>query len=272
MKRTLTVVSIKELPDGWQEDFPFEALSVKPSRRLVFGEKDFDDAGRQLKVSDGWVNQVAEAQRLVPPGVEVHVWEWFPAKTPAEGKAFGERMGKLCAKHGIKRFKIDAEAEWAGVEGFAKTDAPYATLFEFASQFYLFAPEDCELWFNGFSWAATSDGRKLYDLELLKVFKGRLVMTHGTDAGSLLKSGRSKLSKWPGIPVVMQMGVGRIDSQGAVWGFWPVYKKLLAEYEKLTGKPLTEVDWYFGNGAKSRYFGDTPNYPALVKCARELVA
>lgn len=258
MKRTLTVVSIKELPPGWQADFPFEYLSVKPNRKLLPGEPAVQG------VSKGWVDQIAEAKRLVPPEVQVHVWEWFPAKNPAEGKAFGERMGKLCARHGIKRFKINAEAEWAGVEGFARTAEPYATLFEFASQFYIFAPEDCELWFNGFSWSATSDGRKLYDVDLLKAFKGRLVMTHGTDPGSLLKSARDKLAKWPTIPVIMQMGVGRRDDQGRVWGFWPTYKRIISEFK------FTEVDWYFGNGAKSRYFEDSPEYPALVKCAREL--
>lgn len=264
MKRTLTVVSVKELPEGWRQDFPFEALSVKPTRKLLLRERaPLDAAGHPLAVSGGWVNQIAEAQALVPPGVEVHVWEWFPARTPAQGKAFGERMGKLCAKHGIKRFKINAESEWAGVEKFPPTSEPYATLFEFVAQFYIWAPEDCELWFNGFSWSRTSDGRKLYDADLLKAFKGRLVMTHGTNRASLLKSGRDKLSKWPGITVVMQMGVGRRDKDGTTWGFWNEYKTLIREFK------FTELDWYMGNGAKSRYFEDTPEYPALVKCARE---
>ena len=271
MKRTLTVVSLKELPPGWQDDFPFEYLSVKPNRRLLFGEKDFDDLGHQLRTSDGWVDQIAEAKRLVPPGVEVHAWEWFGARNVAEGKAWGQKHGKLATKHKLKRFKVDAEAEWSGGDGFPETTEPYATPFEAVVQFYLFAPENCELVFNGFSWARSSFGHKLYDEDLLRSFTGgRLVMTHGTNRAALGKTARAKLKAWPGIPVIMQMGVGRKAKDGAIWGFWDVYKGVLRDYEKLTGRPLAEVDWYMGNGAGYRYFTDSPDYPAIVKCAREL--
>jgi len=274
MKRTLTIVSLKELPAGWQQDFPFECLSVKPFRRLLTKEKaPLDMNGHPLAVSSGWVDQIAEAKALVPAGVEVHVWEWFGAKNVAEGKAWGQKYGRLATKHSIKRFKIDAEAEWSGGDGFPETKEPYATLLEAVQQFYLYAPEDCELVFNGFSWSRSSFGHKLYDMDLLKLFTGgRCVMTHGTEPQGLLRSGRTKLAAWPGIKVVMQMGVGRKDSTGRIWGFWSVYKRLLAEYKDLTKSELTEVDWYLGNGAGYRYFTDSPEYPALVKCAREVGA
>lgn len=272
MKRTLTVVSLKELPEGWESDFPFEALSVKPYRKLILKERaPLDETGHPMAASGGWVDQIAEARARVPKGVEVHAWEWFGARNVAEGKAWGQKYGKLAARHKLRRFKVDAEAEWSGGDGFPETIEPYATLFEAVVQFYLFAPEDCELVFNGFSWSRSSFGHKLYDNDLLRSFTGgRCVMTHGTDEAALLKSGRSKLSSWPGIKVVMQMGVGRRDDKGRVWGFWPVYQQLMREYPKLTGTELTEVDWYFGNGARDRYFNDSPDYPALVKCAREV--
>lgn len=258
MKRTLTVVDLKELPKGWQSNFPFEYLSVKPNRKVIGKNKE----GRS---SVGWVDQIAEAKRVVPTGVEVHAWEWFPATTVAEGKAFGERMGKLCTLHGLKRFYIDAEAQWSGGEGYPATKEPYATLFEFAVQFYLWAPEGCQLWFNGFSWSRASSGAKLYDADLLRCFAGRCVMTHGTDRVSLLKTARSKMSSWPGIKVIPQFGVGRKDkATGAVWGFWDVHKKILDEF-----KP-DEVNWYMGNGAGDQYFGGHKDHPPLVECAREV--
>jgi hypothetical protein len=249
MKSTLTIINLKELPSGWQKEFPFDFLSVKPTRKV-------------LGIP---VDQIAEAKKKVPAGVDIHVWEWFPATTPLEGQRFGERMGKLCLKHNIKRFKINAEAQWAGVDKFPRTADPYHTLLEFVTSFRLFAPDDCELWFNGFSWSRTSDGRKLYDEQLLNLFDGRLVMTHGTNAGALVRSGEAKLAKWPKIPMIMQAGVGRVDAQGATWGFWASYKALI---RKVPG--MKEIDWFFGNGAQARYFQNSKHYPALVTCAKEV--
>ena len=101
----LTIIKVSELPKGWREDFPFSALSVKP-------------------------NQAALARSLLPKGKELHLWEWAPFKTPEQGRAWGRRMALECAAHGATRFYVNAEAEWSGVEGFPRTEAPYASMIE----------------------------------------------------------------------------------------------------------------------------------------------
>lgn len=224
MKHILTPISIDELPSGWQKDFPFAALSVKPYK-------------------------AAAACALLPAGVELHLWEWASFKTPEQARDWGAKMGLACAKYGATRFYIDAEAEWSGEENFAPTKEPYRNLAEAVAAFYLACPEGCELAYNGFTWSRTKDNRKLHDRDLIKTFHAWVPMIYGAledeKFGFVAKLDKYNIEGQLKIPMLY---AGRYDKDGKFIGQdWKVQKKLLLAY-----KPV-ECAWYFGNGSKSRW-------------------
>lgn len=248
MKTILTIIKLSELPEFWYKDFPFDALSVKPS--------------------------IAKQARLLlarvpaPAHPELHLWEWFPCRTPNEGTTWGRKMAEACVAHSATRFYVNAEAEWSGVERFARTDDPYETLLAAMTAFYLHAPDGCELFYNGFSWARTSDGRKLHDAAMMRAFAGWCPMIYGTSPGTIVEGFRSKLNKYrkdcPSQIRTAMVGVGRVDREGRRWGFWEPTVRAARAME------ADELAFFFGNGARSRYFEDADHHPALVKCAREV--
>lgn len=238
----LTIIKMSELPAGWNKDFPFSALSVKP-------------------------NQAALAKTYLDrmnPRPKLHLWEWAPFKDETSAKAWGRKMALACATFGATRFYVNCEAEWSGVEGFPRTDNPYANLFECMVSFYLHCPEGCELVYNGFSWARTSDGRKLHDADLIRGFYAWCPMIYGTSPRAVVQGFATKLDKYKGVKRIPMIGVGRIDKDGAVWGHWPETLAAIRRH-----KP-DEVAFFFGNGAKPRYFESHPYHPSLVACAKEL--
>lgn len=243
MKSILAIIKLSELPEFWYKNFPFDALSVKPT-------------------------VAAKARLMLPVGKELHIWEWFPCKTPTEGRAWGQKMAEACARHGATRFYINAEAEWSGVEKFERTNDPYNTLLAAMEGFYLFAPDGCQLFYNGFSWGRTSDGRLLHDADLMRAFHGWSPMCYGTSAVTVTGHILNKTNKYvKGAPATIRcpmVGVGRVDDKGQRWGHWT---STLAALKQVRAD---EVAFFFGNGAKSRYFTDEDHHPALVNCVKDL--
>lgn len=225
MKHILAPITIDELPLGWAKDFPFHALSVKPMK-------------------------AAAAVKLLPPGVELHLWEWCSFRNQIEARAWGTKMGLECAKYGAKRFYMDAEGEWAGSEGFPITANPYTNLLEAVTAFFLSAPTGTELAYNGYDWSRTSDGRKLLDKDLVKLFHAWVPQIYSALSdkrfGFAAKLARYDIPNQLRVPMLY---AGRYDkTSGAFIGnSWKEQKALIEKH-----KP-PEVAWYFGNGSKSRY-------------------
>lgn len=245
---------MSELPEGWESDFPFAALSVKPSQA----------SGAKLALDK------INSKRATGHKVELHLWEWCDFTNKDTARAFGKKMALACLTYGATRFYANAEAQWAGVEDYAYTAEPYQNMSEFMVMFYLLCPEGCELVYNGFSWARTSDGRKLHDAYMIRGFNGWCPMIYGTSAANIVRGFDVKLAKYstttPNTKRIPMIGVGRIDEQGAVWGYWRETFKAIQRHR------CEEVAFFFGNGAKSRYFGSHKDHPALVLCAKELAA
>lgn len=243
MKSILTIIKLRELPEFWYKDFPFDALSVKPA-------------------------VAAKARLMLPAGKDLHIWEWVPCKTPAEGRAWGQKMAEACRRHGATRFYVNAEAEWSGVEKFPRTEDPYGTMLAIMEGFYLFAPDGCELLYNGFSWARTSDGRLLHDDAMMRAFHGWAPMCYGTSVDTVTGHILTKTNKYKkGAPSLVRspmVGVGRTDDKGRRWGHWA---STLAALRKVNAD---EVNFFFGNGARNRYFTDESHHPALVNCVKDL--
>lgn len=255
MKKVLTVIDYRELPAGWEADFPFDALSIKPTVRLV----------KDGKI--GWVDQIGPVSKLLPKDKQLYLWEWAGFKTPEEATEFGKHIGQLCMAHEIPRFYLDGEIEMYGSGKYKGVVNPYHNLIEFLTSFYLWAPENIELVWNGFSWDRNEFGQKVYDDQLLKLsFDMNCIMCYGVKREDILETTRAKFKKRrEGPPISPMFGVGRIDKDdGDIWGFWDTHKKLLEELAP------SEVHWFFGNGCKSQYFVGHKDHPALVKCAREL--
>lgn len=224
MKYILAPITIDELPLGWEKDFPFHALSVKPMK-------------------------AAAARKLLPPGVELHLWEWCSFRNQLEARAWGTKMGLACAQHGAKRFYMDAEGEWAGSEGYPITANPYTNLLEAVTSFFLAAPAGTELAYNGYDWSRTSDGRKLLDKDLVKLFHAWVPQIYSalTDKrfGFAAKLARYDIAGQLRVPMLY---AGRYDKGGQFVGqSWKEQKTMIEMH-----KP-PEVAWYFGNGSKSRY-------------------
>lgn len=233
MKHVLAPISTKELPDGWEANFPFYALSVKP-----FG--------------------AAAALALLPKDKELHLWEWADFTNKEEARAWGKKMAGYCAKYKAKRFYINCEAEWAGMHGYPWTSEPYQNLVEAVASFILHAPEDTELVYNGFSWSRTDDGRKLHDKDLIKLFDAWCPMIYQKTRRELDETIK-KLDKYkiPGQKRIPMFYAGRYE-HGVFNG-----QKVQDLADLVAQSKPDEVAWYFGNGSKSRYFELVAELPMI---------
>jgi len=202
-------------------------------------------------------------------GCERHAWEYLEFKSEAEAQREGARLGLQCGKHKIKTFWANAEAGTAGTKPYAKIEQPYKNLLAFIRAFRAAAPTYTKLGFNGFSWQRTSDGRKLHDADMMKLFDFWCPMNYGIRGADVEDHWLSKCFKYkktnPALPIVPMIGVGRKDAQGNVWGHWHTHKRLLLSRPEVQG-----VSWFFGNGAKMQMLEGHAEHPALVKCAAEL--
>lgn len=242
MKLVLTLIRLDEVDDLATLGY-FDAVSLK------FNQYNL----KTYALLDGY-------------GVERHAWEWADFGSPNQAKARGRQHGLACFKHGIKEFYINAESQWAGTGRFPKTENPYHNMVVYVEEFRIHAPADCKLIYNGFSWNRTSDGRRLHDDKLISRFDGWCAMNYGTTKETLEKHWEHKTFRYKdtGVKCYAMVGVGRIDNQGRVWGYWDTHRKLLLETQP------DGVCWFFGNGARNQMTEGHIDHPPLVNCADQL--
>jgi hypothetical protein len=201
-------------------------------------------------------------------GADRHLWEYLVFNSVAKAEAEGKKWGQMCHRHQIKVFHANMEAGVSGTDPYPKYPNPYEAILTFVRAFRAHAPSFTKLWYNGWTWAATSDRRKLHDSSLMKQFDGWNPQIHGTAPSNILDTWDVKAFKYkktvPELPSIPMIGVGRVDSEGKRWGFWAAYKKKILDTE------IDGVDFYFGNGAKHRMLQTLPHFPALVECVDEL--
>lgn len=229
MKHVLTPISISELPVGWEKNFPFSALSVKPFK-------------------------AAAARALLPKGIDLHLWEWASFTSIETARAWGKKMAEHCAAYGATRFYIDFEAEATGEGKFPIVKEPYKNLLEAVTAFHLHASADVELVYNGFTWSRTEDGRKLHDADLMKLFDAFCPMIYQETRAELDNKQFgfvAKLDKYknvPGLKRIPMVYAGRyVDGKY-------IGQKASDLIDKVIETKPDEVAWYFGNDSKSRYF------------------
>lgn len=249
MKRIgLTIVKETELP---HRDGTLEYL------------KAFDSINAKLGAYSRGFGKVIDAV-----GAERHLWEYLEWNNVAKAKEAGEHWGKMCHLHKIKVFHANMEAGTSGTAPYAYYPNPYECAEAFVKAFRAAAPTYTKLWYNGWTWASTSDRRKLHDYALMKQFDAWNPQNHGTSRAPIARYWDSKCFKYkkslPSLLTIPMIGVGRVDSDGAVWGFWDTYKKLLRDTE------VDGVDFYFGNGAGPRMLGYLPHFPSLLEAVEEL--
>ena len=227
IRNILAPITVGELQPGWEsQDFPFDALSVKPIK-------------------------AATARALLPKSKDLHLWEWFGAKNRFDSRVWGEKMANYCAKFCATRFYINCEAEWSGsAEGFPFVAEPYANLMEAVLAFRAHAPAGTELAYNGFPWNRNSAGQKLHDADLIKTFDQWVPQIYSAlydkQSGFIAKTDKYKaLTSVARVPMLY---AGRFGTDGKFIGQdWRDQKALIG----ISG--VREVAWYFGNGSKPRY-------------------
>lgn len=228
----LTIISPKELPPGWEKD------------------------------ADAFAAISARLDALPATPLATQGWAWVRARDVHEASKEGRAHGLACAKYGLTRWYANAEAEWAGVERFPRTPAPYAALRAYALAWRIYAPPECELAYNGFSWNRTSDGRRLHDRVLMGAFDVWSPMCYA----AVERTAVDKIRKYPDLRPCPMFGVGRIDKNNQVWGRWEETRAVL----DATG--VDEFAWFFGNGARAQFYEGHRDHPPLVRIARGLAS
>ncbi|MEK9721974.1 MAG: hypothetical protein VW405_00640 [Rhodospirillaceae bacterium] len=246
MRPILTIFDLGNFPKGWEQEMSrFAAVSVR------------DDCLPRYKRAMLLAGSAHEN--------ELQGWAWVRARTVQEAQEEGRKHALLCASYGLTRWYVNCEAEWAGVERFPKTPTPYKALRAYAMAWRIYAPSECQLAYNGFSWARTSDGRKLHDAALMQAFDVWAPMVYGNDREGIRRSFPGKVNKYPFLQPCPMLGVGRVEKgDGSVWGYWDVHAELLEAHK------VREFCWFFGNGAKDQLLTGHRDHPALVRIARHV--
>jgi hypothetical protein len=258
-KPELVITSWKEsqLPSGWApaaKAAGFDAVSKK----IVHTDSAFrpNEAGR--------VFAAADAAGLARMG-----WGWHHIRNPEEAIAEGQAAAAIAKSLGVGTYMVNAEKMWAGVEGEPATPNPPRELSTFVDAFRSVAP-GVRLYFNGFSWTKTSDGRPLLTAEVLRKFDGFAPMNYGTSPKTIAKKFRSRRARARelGIDYAPMVGTGRVSNTGQVWGFanptggHPGLLELIAE------DPPELVAFWYGAGSKDMLMQGSQANPSLINVAK----
>jgi len=264
----LTLISEKELPEPLVKVNPF--LSIFKADPRIEYLKYFSAVNVKFAAYDRGFGKVID-----DAGCERHAWEYLEMSTPDEAERLARSIGARCTKHRIKVFNVNSEAGWSGtdpyvyVRGGAKYANPYETMKTFLRTLRLCAPTGMKIWYNGWSWQFTSDGRKLHDATLMEQFDAWSPMVYATSPIKLDENWMGRVYKYvkriPSQPVIPMVGVGRVADNGAVWGFWIKQRELLTQRAGVGG-----VSFFFGNGAKPQMLQGHSKHPALISCVRDL--
>jgi hypothetical protein len=213
----LTVRLAQHMESCWADALAaFDAISPK----LLDGASRYDEGFGET----AW----AMGEAL---GCERHAWGYhylrdrrYPSvddANAARARLEGEAAGRLCERHGVQVYWCNAEKHWAGVAGEPRTADPPGAMLAFVAGFRQCAPTTL-LYFNGFSWAKTSDGRPLCTDQVLAAFDGFAPMVYGTTRRTIAKKWRRRYPRLRRTALAQfapMVGTGRIGKHGETWGF-----------------------------------------------------
>lgn len=257
----LTLISEKELPvptetQGWMARF----LTLDP--RVVY-LRHFSAINLKFVGYDRGFGKVIDQA-----GCERHAWEYLVMRSLEQAEKLARVLAAKCTQHRIRVFNANAEAGWSGTDPYEAYPNPYYVMQRFIQVFRTCAPTYTQLWYNGWSWAQTKDGRRLHDAALVSLFDAYSPMNYGTSAEEIEEHWEGKCFKYldrlPQCPVIPMTGCGRVDDKGRIWGDWKVHKQLL------TTTPVAGWSIFFGNGARTQMLGGHVRHPALVACVQDL--
>lgn len=245
MRTVLTLIKISELPKNTPTD-PlgyFDAVSLKLA---------------------SWTG--AFGRRLDRLNIERQGWDWIdPEGTTPE--ILGKRHGLSCRKWKLRTFYANCEIDWSN------SPAPYNFLVRYVKAFRAYAPSDTKLAYNGFSWDTNSRHLKLHDKVLMKMFDIWAPMNYGTSRAAIAEHWAAKVYKYSmldHLEIYPMVGVGRIDKDGKVWGFWSDGSDGPGLRTLLLNSNIDGVCFFFGNGAKEQLLVGNMYHPALVRVADEI--
>lgn len=258
-KPQLVITSWQEaqLPAGWAaaaSSSGFDAVSKK----VMHG-------------ADPWRPQ--EARRVLSAGdaagLDRHGWGWHYLRSPLEALEEGQAAGETSSALGLRAYWVNAEKDWAGVEGAPVTANPPRELKTFVDAFRASAP-GVKLIFNGFSWARTSDGRPLLTPEVLSLFDAFGPMSYGTKRSTIANKyrTRSRRAKTLGLEFAPMVGTGRVDPGGNVWGFAESGPGGPGLLELVREDPPDYLAFWYGAGSRDMLTEGSAANPPLVAVAR----
>jgi hypothetical protein len=257
----LTLISEKELPQPSAQLGLLNRILTKDPRVVYL--KRFTAVNVKFAAYDRGFGKVIDQA-----GCERHAWEYLEMRSLEQAEKLAKKLAAKCFQHKIKVFNANAEAGTSGTDPYPPYSNPYYVLQHFVKVFRLCAPSYTELWYNGWSWSVTGDGRRLHDAPLISLFDAWCPMNYGTTAEKIEENWEGKCFKYsrrlPDLRVIPMLGVGRIDDKGKTWGFWSTHRRLL------TSTPVSGVSFYFGNGAKPQMLIGNKKHPALLSCVQDL--
>jgi hypothetical protein len=260
-KPELVITSWKEsqLPAGWAPTAKaagFDAISKK----VVHGANPW----RPGEAASVFAK--ADAAGLGRMG-----WGWHNIRNPSEAIAEGENAAAVATSLNLGTYMVNAEKMWAGVEGEPATANPPRELSTFVDAFRAKAP-GVRLYFNGFSWTKTSDGRPLLTAEVLSKFDGFAPMNYGTHPKTIAKKFRSRRTRARnlGLDYAPMMGTGRVSDSGAVWGFANPTKGHPGLLELITEDAPEMVAFWYGAGSQDMLTQGSAANPPLTVVAQAI--
>jgi hypothetical protein len=210
---TLMVFKRSHLDPGWPQ--ALRALGCGINVKIADGAKRMFAGGGAAEL----------AQQARAAGVYVEGWGYHYLRTSAAAVEEARAAAEAALAHKVAIYWVDAEKEWAGVEGEPRTTNPPAAALAFLAEFRRLAPGVRLVWAS-YSFPRTSaktGGRPLTTDEVLKACDASAPQCYGTDRQTIRDkvADRAKRAERLGVPFWPIIGSGRIDAQGRVWG-WTV--------------------------------------------------
>lgn len=229
-----------------------------------------------VKVSDGHrafqpvrAEKIIKTFRDVNPNAEVWGWGWQKCHTEQMAQLEARTASKLCRDHELDLYAADLEIGWSGSKDRGtKYPDPYGNSIAFAKEFK--QGTQAKLAANVFTWKTNSWGQKLHDADSMEHFDMWMPMQHGTSRDAIEKHWMRKNYVYPGMVIAPQIGVGRVDKNGKVWGFWHTRGQVEGYRDLLYRTRPQWVGFYLGYGGGERLIKDSKHYPSVASCVDEL--
>jgi len=231
---------------------------------------DFDAVSVRMRT---WVER-QRAKKLLDlasaHGCERHGWNYAYLDTVASARREARKAAGYCKHYRLSGWWLNCERHWHEAK-----DVPEHTAIAFEEEFRACAP-GVQLFFNGF-WADQTSrergSRPAATKRLVSRFDAWAPMIYGTRRTTISRSWRSRVPRWrpdlPSLDVAPMVGVGRVDPNGAVWGY-SHGSGGLTELVKLT-RPQW-LAFYYGNGACGAITRGNIHHEALCSLVPRLKA